>query len=124
MSRKGDCWFMSPMESFFGTLKTESLHRFDFATRDEERRGVRVHRDLLQPQTQALGARLCESGRVPGNGKSCLKYVSVKPGQAQLLDSISERSSPTHNLHDGWGQTQGAVSPALGEQFSDKPIIA
>ena len=40
MSRKGDCWDNAPMESFFGTLKTESLHRFDFATRDEARRVV------------------------------------------------------------------------------------
>lgn len=40
MSRKGDCWDNAPMESFFGTLKTESLHRFDFASRDEARRVV------------------------------------------------------------------------------------
>lgn len=40
MSRKGNCWDNAPMESFFGTLKTEWLHRMDFATRDEARQAV------------------------------------------------------------------------------------
>lgn len=34
MSRKGNCWDNAPMESFFGTLKTESLHHYRFATRE------------------------------------------------------------------------------------------
>ena len=29
MSNKGDCWDNAPMESFFGTLKTECLHHYD-----------------------------------------------------------------------------------------------
>jgi len=33
MSRKGDCWDNAVAESLFGSLKTESLHRHDFATR-------------------------------------------------------------------------------------------
>jgi putative transposase len=40
MSRKGNCWDNAPMESFFGTLKTESLHHYRFATREEARRVV------------------------------------------------------------------------------------
>ncbi|TDP61550.1 transposase InsO family protein [Bradymonas sediminis] len=40
MSRKGNCWDNAPMESFFGTLKTESLHRRVFATRDEARQEI------------------------------------------------------------------------------------
>lgn len=40
MSRKGDCWDNAPMESFFGTLKSESLHRYDFATRDDARQKI------------------------------------------------------------------------------------
>lgn len=35
MSRRGDCWDNAPMESFFGTLKTESLHHHRFKTRQE-----------------------------------------------------------------------------------------
>lgn len=40
MSRKGNCWDNAPMESFFGTLKTESLHHYRFATREGARRVV------------------------------------------------------------------------------------
>jgi putative transposase len=35
MSRKGNCWDNAPMESFFGTLKTECLHHYWFATREQ-----------------------------------------------------------------------------------------
>ena len=35
MSRKGDCYDNAPMESFFGSLKTECVHRTRFATRKE-----------------------------------------------------------------------------------------
>ena len=52
MSRKGDCWELAsrrhlretqsshnaPMESFFGTLKTECLHHYKFKTRAEAKR--------------------------------------------------------------------------------------
>ena len=40
MSRKGDCWDNAPMESFFGTLKTECLHHFKFKTREHARQVV------------------------------------------------------------------------------------
>ena len=35
MSKKGDCWDNSVAESFFKTLKTESLDKFVFKTRKE-----------------------------------------------------------------------------------------
>jgi len=35
MSRKGNCWDNAPVESFFSTLKTELIHRRQFATRGE-----------------------------------------------------------------------------------------
>ena len=37
MNRKGNCWDNAPMESFFGTLKTESLHHYCFTTREQAR---------------------------------------------------------------------------------------
>ena len=40
VSLKGDCWDNAPMESFFGTLKTECLHHFKFQTRDHARQVV------------------------------------------------------------------------------------
>mgnify|MGYP002260968749 CR=1 FL=1 len=32
MSRKGNCWDNAVVESFFGTLKTELIHRQPWAT--------------------------------------------------------------------------------------------
>lgn len=40
MSRKGDCWDNAVVESFFGTLKQELVHRSDFATRAEARSAI------------------------------------------------------------------------------------
>jgi putative transposase len=40
MSRKGNCWDNAPMESFFGTLKTESLYHYRFATREQARQVI------------------------------------------------------------------------------------
>jgi putative transposase len=37
MSRKGDCWDNAPMESFFGSLKTELVVHCEYRTRDEAR---------------------------------------------------------------------------------------
>ena len=37
MSRKGNCLDNAPMESFFGSLKTELVHRTQFSTRREAR---------------------------------------------------------------------------------------
>ena len=40
MSRKGDCLDNAPMESFFGSLKTELVHRTSFPTRQAARRAL------------------------------------------------------------------------------------
>ena len=40
MSRKGNCWDNSVVESFFGTLKQEHVFFCDFATRDEARSSI------------------------------------------------------------------------------------
>ena len=40
MSRKGDCLDNAPMESFFGSLKTELVHRTRFPTREAARRAI------------------------------------------------------------------------------------
>ena len=37
MSRRGDCWDNSVMESFFSTLKIERTNRCRYRTRDEAR---------------------------------------------------------------------------------------
>src|SRR3990167_767974 len=40
MSRKGNCWDNAPTESFWGRLKTASVHGHKFATREQARRAV------------------------------------------------------------------------------------
>jgi putative transposase len=40
MSRKGNCWDNAPMESFFGTLKTELVHHREYSDRDAARRDL------------------------------------------------------------------------------------
>jgi putative transposase len=40
MSRVGNCWDNAAMESFFGTLKQELVHRETYATRGEARRSL------------------------------------------------------------------------------------
>lgn len=40
MSRRGNCYDNAPVESFFGTLKTELVHRTRYATRAQARSGV------------------------------------------------------------------------------------
>ena len=40
MSRKGNCWDNAPAESFFSTIKTESLHGKSFATRTAARAAI------------------------------------------------------------------------------------
>jgi hypothetical protein len=40
MSRRGNCLDNAPMESFFGTLKNELVHRTSFPTREAARRAI------------------------------------------------------------------------------------
>ena len=40
MSRKANCWDNAPMESFFGTLKTELVHPCEYPNRDAARRDL------------------------------------------------------------------------------------
>jgi transposase InsO family protein len=40
MSRRGNCWDNAPVESFFGTLKQELVHRCSFTTRQHARQEI------------------------------------------------------------------------------------
>ncbi|BCR26159.1 integrase [Aquipseudomonas alcaligenes] len=40
MSRKGNCWDNAPTESFWGRMKTASVHGHKFATREQARQAV------------------------------------------------------------------------------------
>ncbi len=48
MSRKGNCYDNAPMESFWGTLKNESLSHYRFNNRDE---AISVIREYIEIST-------------------------------------------------------------------------
>jgi len=47
MSRKGDCYDNAVVESFFGSLKTERVHRQQYLTRDQARRDIFAYIELF-----------------------------------------------------------------------------
>ena len=47
MSRKGNCWDNAPMESFFGTLKTELVHLRKYRTRQEAIADIREYIEVF-----------------------------------------------------------------------------
>ena len=60
MSRKANCWDNAPMESFFGTLKTELVHQREYP--DRAARPVRLYRRLLQSAAASLRHRIHHPG--------------------------------------------------------------
>ena len=53
MGGKGDCYDNAPMESFWGTLKTEHVFHRQDETRLQAMRDYRgIYRDVLQPTTE------------------------------------------------------------------------
>ena len=47
MSRKGNCWDNAPMESCWGSLKTELVHHRRFATREQARRKITEYIEIF-----------------------------------------------------------------------------
>ena len=47
MSRKGNCWDNAPMESFWGTLKTELVHHRRFSTREQAQREITEYIEIF-----------------------------------------------------------------------------
>ena len=59
MSRKGNFWDNAPMESFFGTLKTELVHLREYPNRDAARRDLFAYIEgYQQSSTDPLRPRL------------------------------------------------------------------
>ncbi len=58
MSRKGDCYDNAPVESFFGTLKTELVYQHEYSTRAEARSAIFEYLEVFynrQRRHSALG---------------------------------------------------------------------
>ena len=47
MSRKGDCWDNSPMESFWGTLKNELVHHRQYSTRYQAKQEITEYIEIF-----------------------------------------------------------------------------
>jgi putative transposase len=47
MSRKGNCWDNAPMESFWGSLKTELVHHCQFKTREQAKREITEYIEIF-----------------------------------------------------------------------------
>jgi transposase InsO family protein len=61
MSRRGNCWDNAVVESFFGTLKRELVHRSAFATREAARQALFSWIEVWsQPQAPTFGAGVCQ----------------------------------------------------------------
>ena len=56
MSRKGNCWDNAPMESCWGSLKTELVHHCRFATSEQAKREITEYIEIFYaPQEVPLG---------------------------------------------------------------------
>ena len=79
MSRKGNCWDNAPMESCFGTLKTELVHHACYPTRDAARHDLFAYIEGYYNR-QRLHSALAIS---PPNRQSAkpLNPVSAKSGE-------------------------------------------
>jgi transposase InsO family protein len=65
MSRKGDCYDNAPIESFWGTLRTELVHHRHYRTRAEAAREIGEYIDLFyNRQRRPRAARLLVTGGI------------------------------------------------------------
>ena len=67
MSRNGNCLDNAPMESFFGSLKTELVHRTRFATRRDARAALFEHIEIFdnrQRRHSSFGYQTPEQARM------------------------------------------------------------
>ena len=66
MSRKGNCLDNAPMESFFGSLKTELVHRTRFSTRREAKAALFEYIEIFYNQRRRTRASATGRRHRPG----------------------------------------------------------
>ena len=74
MSRKGNCLDNAPMESFFGSLKTELVHRTRFSTRCEAKAALFEYIEIYMDASRLQGMIWC----VPTTGCSSISGLFVQ----------------------------------------------
>ncbi|STH74866.1 ISSd1, transposase OrfB [Escherichia coli] len=77
MSRKGNCYDNAPMESFWGTLKNESLSHYRFNNRDE---AISVIREYIEIFYNRQASSLSSGEYLPGrpSGKNIIRWLLKK----------------------------------------------
>lgn len=93
MSRKGNCWDNAPMESFFGTLKTESLHHYRFKTRDEAKR---VSFEYIEVFYNRIRRHAKISNQIPAEFANQF-YISSQIAVIILMTCPSTKLKPSSN---------------------------
>ena len=90
MSRKGNCCDNAPVESFFGTLKQELVHRHNFATREGTRQEIFNYIEVWynrKRQHSSLGYvspnDFEEQAQKHKRRRFLLNQVSMKSGKSQ-----------------------------------------
>ncbi|EGK23670.1 putative transposase [Shigella flexneri K-272] len=76
MSRKGNCYDNAPMESFWGTLKNESLSHYRFNNRDEAISVIREYIEIFYNR-QRRHSRLGNISPQP-SGKNIIRWLLKK----------------------------------------------
>src|SRR5712692_8247164 len=89
MSRRGNCWDNAPMESFFGTLKTELVHQREYPDRDTARPTC----SPISKATTIVSGSTLPSDTSPLNRQRRNPHnpVSTLPGEGQAASSSSMR---------------------------------
>lgn len=87
MSRRGDCWDNSPVESFFKTLKTELVYHRRFKSRAEAKLEIFEYIEVFYNRLKAAFIPwLRESGRIREKirepAKSCLSWCPFNRGKS------------------------------------------
>ena len=79
MSRKGNCYDNAPMESFWGTLKNESLSHYRFNSRDEAISVIREYIEIFYNRQRRHSRLGISPGSLQGKISSdgCLKEQMV-----------------------------------------------
>ena len=96
MSRKGNCWDNAPIESCFGTLKTELVHQVCYPTQDATRHDLFAYID-----TTIVSGFIPPSGISPPNRQSAKppNPVSTKSEEGQCLTpAIRDFQRASHYL--------------------------
>ncbi len=100
MSRKGHCYDNAPMESFWGTLKNESLSHYRFNNRDE---AISVIRNTLRFSTIVSVVTLVW-GISPGSLQGKISSDGCLKKEQMVVSAIASTPQTNNGFHTQYGQ--------------------